>query len=172
MRLSAPQLCLCALMAALIALCSQIQLPLPPIPINLALLAVFISGGVLGKKGGVLATAVYLMLGLCGLPVFAGLQGGPGVLFGPTGGYLMGYLACAWLTGIQPRRPWLGMGLGLAACYFTGSLWYMLITQTPLCASLSLCVLPFIPGDIVKILLALLLTKRLQKRPAFKRMSG
>ena len=150
-------------MAALLALCSQIQLPLPPIPINLALLAVYLCGAVLGKRLGTLAVAVYLLMGLCGLPVFAGFQGGPGALFGNTGGYLLGYLACAFLTGLWPHRRLMAMGLGLLACYSLGTLWYMLLTHTPLWASLTACVLPFIPGDMVKIALAALLARRIKK---------
>ena len=81
-------LVLTALMAALTAICSQIQIPLPMIPINLALFAVHLSGALLGWKYGALSMVVYALLGVIGVPVFAGFGSGPAVLFGKTGGYM------------------------------------------------------------------------------------
>ena len=81
-------LAIMAFFAALTAICSQIQIPLPYIPINLALFSVHLCGILLGSKRAVLSQSVYLLLGLIGLPVFAGFKGGPGVLFGNTGGYI------------------------------------------------------------------------------------
>ena len=165
----------CALMAALIAVCSQIQIPLPAIPVNLALFAVHLSGALLGAAGGTLSAAVYVLLGVIGLPVFVGFRAGPAVLFGKTGGYILGYLFCAWLVGLLSRRhPFtfrrlcLSMTLGALVCYFFGTVWFMILTGLDLPAALSLCVLPFLPGDAVKIALAALLALRL--RPWLIRM--
>ncbi len=165
----------CALMAALIAVCSQIQIPLPAVPINLALFAVHLSGALLGPAGGALSVAVYVLLGMIGVPVFAGFRAGLTVLFGKTGGYILGYFLCAWLVGfLSRRRPFtfprlcLAMAAGVFVCYFFGTVWFMALTGTGLAASLSLCVLPFLPGDAAKIALAAFLGLRL--RPALARM--
>lgn len=166
---NARRLSACALMAALTAICSQIQIPLPAIPINLALFAVHLSGALLGPAGGALSMAAYVLLGICGAPVFAGFGAGPAVLFGKTGGYILGYFLCAALVGLLSRRPprtfprlCLSMAAGLFVCYFFGTAWFMRLSGMGLVSSLSLCVLPFLPGDAVKILLAARVTLRLR----------
>ena len=167
--MSVRKLSACALMAALIAVCSQIQIPLPAVPINLALFAVHLSGALLGPAGGALSVAAYVLLGMIGVPVFAGFRAGPAVLFGKTGGYILGYFLCAWLVGFLSRRqPYtflrlcLAMAAGVFVCYFFGTAWFMALTETGLAASLSLCVLPFLPGDAAKIALAAFLAVRLR----------
>ena len=96
-------LVLCGIFAALMAICSFITIPLgfTPVPINLATLGVFLTGGILGKKYGSISLIVYILLGAVGVPVFAGFKGGLGVLAGPTGGYIIGYLAAAFLTACR-----------------------------------------------------------------------
>ena len=164
------QLVLAALFAALTAVCSQIQIPLPMIPINLALFAVHLCGALLGAKWGALSMAVYALLGAVGVPVFAGFGSGPAVLFGKTGGYIIGYILCAAIVGLLSRRLGftfpklcLSMVIGVAVCYVFGTAWFMVISGLNLATSLSYCVLPFLPGDTVKILLAALLALRLRK---------
>ena len=159
---------LCALFAALIAICSQIMVPLPftPVPINLALLAVWVCGGVLGAKKGVVSVGVYILLGAIGVPVFHGLQGGLGIMAGPTGGYIIGFLPAVAIMGLlsqcrgRPRRKGAAanaiftivIGLpALAACYGLGTAWFMISTGTGFAAAMLLCVIPFIPGDILKL---------------------
>lgn len=165
MRLSAQQLCRCALMAALIALCSQLLIPLPPIPVSLGLFAVYLSGLWLGPRLGLITVGAYLLTGLCGLPVFAGFQGGPGILIGPTGGFLAGYLPCVWLSGRFKKSPIKAMSAGLAVCNLLGTGWYMFLTQTSLWTALMVCVFPFLLGDAGKILLADLIFKRVRQMP-------
>ena len=164
------QLVLAALFAALTAVCSQIQIPLPMIPINLALFAVHLCGALLGAKWGALSMAVYALLGAVGVPVFAGFGSGPAALFGKTGGYIIGYILCAAIVGLLSRRLGftfpklcLSMVIGVAVCYVFGTAWFMVISGLNLATSLSYCVLPFLPGDAVKILLAALLALRLRK---------
>jgi biotin transport system substrate-specific component len=101
---------LCALFAALTAICSQIMIPLPftPVPINLAYLAVLVCGGALGPKKGAIAMTVYVLLGAIGVPVFHGLTGGLGVLAGPTGGYIIGYIPMALVMGLLAKRSFAG----------------------------------------------------------------
>lgn len=166
-------LILSALFAALTAVGSWISIPLPfsPVPINLATLSVFLAGGLLGPAGGAASQAVFVALGAVGLPVFHSFTGGVGILAGPTGGYLIGYIAAAWIVGTgfayQPnKKPPLLQGaailaVALLACYFLGTLWFMLSTGTGLAAALLLCVVPFLPGDALKIAAALLLLGKL-----------
>lgn len=162
------QLCFAGLLAALTAVCTQIAIPTPwQVPITLSTLAVFLSGTLLGPKWGTAAQLVYLLTGLVGLPVFSGMRGGLSVLVGPTGGYLVGYLATAALTGWLTARssarwvPPAAMALGLAACYALGTAWFMYLNQTGLFAALGLCVFPFLPGDALKIAAATLITWRM-----------
>ena len=133
------------------AICSFITIPLgfTPVPINLATLGVFLTGGILGKKYGSISLIVYILLGAVGVPVFAGFKGGLGVLAGPTGGYIIGYLAAAFLTGLLVELVFtktgtdsgqrstksstsrfigiiLAMIAGLAACYALGTAWFMI----------------------------------------------
>ena len=113
--------------------------------------------------------AIYLLIGLVGVPVFSGFSGGLQKLAGVTGGYLVGYLPCALITGLgagnlrqpAPERRWqlpLCMVLGTAALYAIGTAWFMLQTKNGLAASMGMCVLPFLPGDAVKIVAATLIS--------------
>jgi biotin transport system substrate-specific component len=186
---------LCAVFAALTAACSQIQVPLPftPVPISLATLAVLVCGGTLGAKKGALAILVYILLGAVGVPVFAGFSGGLGVIAGPTGGYIIGYLPMAVIMGLFAQRAagasgasgdahatgaeagarWrsvtqagaakAGTGIlasllkgvpALAVLYALGTAWFMISTGMGLAESLIMCVVPFIPGDVLKIVAA------------------
>ena len=163
-------LVLAALFAALTAICSQIQIPLPMVPINLALFAVHLCGALLGAKWGALSMAAYALLGAVGVPVFSGFSSGPSVLFGKTGGYILGYILCALLVGLLTRRIGfsmkglcISMVIGVAVCYAFGTIWFMVITGMNLATSLTYCVIPFLPGDVVKILLAAVLALRLKK---------
>ncbi len=160
---------LAAVFAALTGILTQIQIPVDLVPINLALFSVFLAGALLGPKYGALAMVVYVLLGAVGLPVFSGFSGGLHKLVGPTGGYIVGYVACAFLVGFLSRR-WslrftmlaIAMILGTLACYALGTAWFMIVTGRDLATSLGLCVIPFLPGDAAKILLAALLAGRLR----------
>ena len=163
-------LVLCALFAALTAVLSQIAIPIQPVPINLATFSVFLAGGVLGARRGTVSQVVYVLLGAVGLPVFASFTGGLGILFGPTGGYIFGYIAAAWLVGMLAVRChgkvyWfaLTMAGGLVLCYLLGTAWFMIVTRTGLVESLLLCVVPFLLGDAAKIVVAALLVPVLRK---------
>ena len=172
--LSVRVLCYTALGAALTAICAWISIP-ATVPFTLQTFAVFLVTGLLGVKCGTLSVLVYLLLGAVGLPVFAGFKGGVGVLFGVTGGYLIGFLLTALAVGIITKHfgrslPVLiaAMVLGLILCYAFGSLWFLtLYTKNtgPITVGgvLGMCVLPFLPVDGVKILLAAFLTRRLER---------
>lgn len=160
---------LCALFAAFTAICSQIQIALPYVPINLALLAVFMSGAILGAGYGTTSMCVYVLMGAAGVPVFAGFKGGLGALTGATGGYIVGYILCAFITGIiikcsgtKVYNMVIAMVIGLTVCYLLGTVWFIILTGNSLMAALSVCVFPFLPGDAVKIALASILSLRLR----------
>lgn len=165
----------CALFAAIIALCSQLTVPMPPIPFNMALFAVWLCAALFGGRLCALCTAVYLAVGAVGLPVFSGFQGGVQVLAGPTGGFLLSYpmgaAVCGALIGrAKDRFPVYpaAMALGCAVCYAGGSIWYSFSTATPFPAALAVCVLPFILPDILKIALASIVSYRLNKTDVLK----
>ncbi|MDO5022376.1 MAG: biotin transporter BioY [Eubacteriales bacterium] len=157
-----------ALFVALIAICSQIAVPLPSgVPINLALLAVYLCALIMPLKYSLATVGVYLLLGLIGVPVFAGLKAGPAALFGKTGGYLIGYLLCAAVIGIfrlklsSFLKRAIVMAIGLIVCYTFGTAWFMHLTGLGLKESLGYCVIPFLPGDAIKIAAAGLLAPKI-----------
>lgn len=167
----ARRLALCALLAAVTAVCSQVAVATPwGVPVNLALFAVYMAGTLLGPAWGAASQGVYLALAAFGLPVMAGFQGGPAALFGRTGGYALGYVLAAAVTGFlsQKHRGFgalcAAMALGCAGCYAFGTVWFVALTGMELRAALALCVLPFLPGDAVKIALAATLTRLLDRR--------
>jgi len=170
--LTTRELCYTALGAALTAICAWISIP-AQVPFTLQTFAVFLVTGLLGIKCGTISVIVYLLLGAVGLPVFAGFKGGAGILLGVTGGYLIGFVFTALAVGAVTRffgrsLPVLvaAMVLGLVLCYTFGSIWFLVLytrSSGPITAGgvLGMCVLPFLPVDAVKILLASLLTRRL-----------
>lgn len=168
---------LCAFFAALTAVLSQISIPIQPVPVNLATLSVCLAGGVLGAGPAAVSQGIYVLLGIIGLPVFAGMSGGVGVAVGPTGGYLMGYVAEAWLIGFLCGKTGGGcvptafaMAAGSALLYTLGTAWFMLSTKTGFIVSLWLCVLPFLIGDALKIAAAAVVAPRLSR--ALRRMQA
>ncbi|MEG2200422.1 MAG: biotin transporter BioY, partial [Anaerovorax sp.] len=172
------QLILCSLFAALTAICSMISIPLPftPIPINLATLSVFLAGGLLGSKYGAISQFIYVLLGAIGLPIFHNFTGGFGILVGPTGGYIVGYIAGAWVAGFVIER-WLpsnkgklqyillcfALLMGLFSCYLLGTVWFMKVSGANLVTALVSCVVPFLIGDTLKILAGSFLIQRLKQ---------
>jgi len=164
------RLTLSALLCALLAVLSQIQIPLPPVPMSLSLLGVHLCGALLGGSWAAAAVGCYVLLGAVGVPVYAGFSGGVSVLLGPTGGFLIGYILCAWVVGwitqhlcVSRQNLMLAMASGTLLCYVLGTAWFSLVSGANLAGSLSACVLPFIPGDALKILLAASLCLRMQK---------
>lgn len=160
--------------AAIIAACSWLSIP-APVPFTLQTMGVFAAVGILGGRRGTLAVLTYILLGAVGVPVFAGFSGGIGPLLGSTGGYILGFLVSAlvmWaieaLFGSNKPVLAISMVLGLAACYCVGTLWFMVVyTRSTgpigLAAVLSWCVTPFVIPDLMKIVLAMLLTGRLKR---------
>jgi biotin transport system substrate-specific component len=157
-----------------IALSAQIAIPLPfsPVPVTGQTLAVLLTGALLGSRRGGLCLLAYLVEGIVGLPVFAGGKAGLAHLLGPTGGYLVGFIAAAYITGLLAERGWdrrmgttlLAMLLGNAVIYAFGLSWLSVFTGIG--KALSLGFYPFISGDILKLAVATTLL------PSGRRMLG
>lgn len=154
---------LIALMTSVLCILAPISIPIPfsTVPISCATFAVYLCAGVLGPKSGTISVVIYILLGLVGLPVYAGWSAGAGVIAGPTGGYLFGYLIISFCTGIfiskTNRRVFntvLGMVLGTIGCYIIGTIWLGLQLNLGVKGALFAGVIPFLLGDIFKIILA------------------
>lgn len=163
------ELCISAFFAALTAVLAQIAIPIGPVPITLGSFAVLLSGVLLGAKSGTVSQIVYVLLGAVGVPVFASFKAGVGVLAGPTGGYIAGYILAAWIAGFIAGRFGNKIYVLLLAAFAgylvytaAGTFWYMFSTGTGLSETLMVCVVPFLPGDAIKIVLAAALAHQLR----------
>jgi biotin transport system substrate-specific component len=146
----------------IVALAAQIafRLPFSPVPITGQTFGVLLIGTLLGRRRGVMSLLTYLVEGLIGLPVFAGGSSGLAYMLGPTGGYLFGFIAAAFLTGWLAERRWdrhvstavLSMLIGNAAIYTTGLGWLSIYVPNQSVTSFGAA--PFLIGDITKIALA------------------
>jgi biotin transport system substrate-specific component len=155
----------CAVLAAVLAVCAWISVPLGDQAVSLQTFALFLTLGLLGGRLGTVTVLVYLLLGAAGLPVFTGFRGGIGVLLGPTGGYLWGFLAAGLVYWLLEKRlnQWLNMLLGLAACYICGTVWYYcMFAPGALWPVVMTCVAPYLLPDVVKLVLAVTLSRRLK----------
>ena len=162
-----------ALFAVLISVSAWITVPLA-VPFTFQTFAVFLTLMTLGGQRGLYAILVYLLMGLAGLPVFSGFQGGFGALLGAGGGYLMGFPVAAilyrWLRPVPDasrRADFLAALAGLLVCYVSGTLWFTWVyarsSGAPgLTTALSLCVFPFLVPDLIKLVLAAALARRLK----------
>ena len=171
-RTKTRDLALLALMAALMAVCSWITVPFLLVPFTLQTFAVFTALALLGGRRGTLAILLYLCLGLVGLPVFSGFSGGVGALVSASGGYLLGFAGTGLVYwGLTARlgeslpAKTAGLLLGLAVCYAFGTAWFIHVYAEPttLAAALLLCVVPFVPVDLIKLALALAVSRRVER---------
>lgn len=165
---------LVALFVAFIVICSWIVIPFT-VPFTLQTLAIFTTCLILGGKLGTIAIIIYILIGVVGLPVFSGFNGGIGAISGPTGGYIIGFIFTAlifWLiTGIFKKNTvvvFIAMILGLITCYAFGTTWFMFVylgnsgSTASLTSVLITCVFPFIIPDIIKIILAIVIGKKVR----------
>lgn len=164
-----------ALFAALTAVCGFISIPVPgtPIPIVLQNMLVVLTGLMLGPVWGVAATVLFLAAGALGLPVFSGGTGGFVRLMGPTGGFLYGYALATLAAGLIAQRPKHGVRtpvlrlvlatvLGFVVMYIPGVLHFMRVMDKTFSQTMTLCVVPYIPGDVIKMVVAVLLSSKLR----------
>ena len=169
--MKARNMALCALFAALLAICAWIAIPVGDIAFTMQTFGVFLTLGLLGGKRGTLSIFVYLLLGAAGLPVFSSFRGGIGALLGVTGGYLAGFLFTGlvyWLVTACGGPKLLAMVLGLLACYAFGTFWFRfgyLQSGSAMGTGTVLlkCVVPYLLPDGLKLALALLMTRKLKR---------
>lgn len=153
--------------ACIIAILAQIQIALPSlVPITLQTLGIYLVAMILKPKSAFTSSLIYILMGAIGLPVFAGFSGGIGILLGPTGGYIYSFpiiaLIISFLNNDHLSTKLTALIIATAVCYCIGTLWFMYINQSSLLAALSLCVLPFIPGDLIKIVAAIILSNKIK----------
>lgn len=171
-KISIKNVCAIAIMTAITAVLAQIIIPLPSgIPISMQTFAVMLSGIVLGAKCGAVSSLVYLLLGMFGVPVFTGLRGGLQVIIGPTGGFLLAFPILAFLSGVairyQKKNKCYMIILiiaGILVNYGVGVIFFCLLMKSSIRVALITCVAPFLIGDIIKTIMAILVGKKLRYR--------
>ncbi len=166
---------------AVTVICAQISASIGAIPFTMQTFAFFLSSAVLGFKNGVLSVLIYMLLGILGLPVFSGFNSGIGVICGPTGGFIWGFLFSAAVIGFFTERfkkstvaSVFSMVFGLMICYIIGCLQYMLLYTKNFSGfktAVTICVLPFIPFDAVKIILAAVISRKIKNITELKHSS-
>lgn len=160
MKLNLKDINVIALFTAVTVILAQISIPIPfsPVPVTLSIFGVFLSSLILGTRNGILSQIVYILLGLVGVPVFAGFRGGLNVLLSPTGGYIISYPFMALVIGLLVSRKknasfitMTGALLaGLVVCYTLGTSWLAVSAKLDAAKAISAGVIPFLPLDIVK----------------------
>lgn len=182
-KYSVEGMCRTAIFTAVLAVLAQISIPMAGgVPVTLQTFAVVLSGIVLGGRGGAMACIVYLVLGLVGVPVFSGFKGGPGVLLGPTGGFIISFPVMAYFAGMASNRAvrsvsggtvfWskvflAGLMPGMIFNYAAGAVWFDLVTGSGIMAAVTACIAPFVINDLIKLTAAgitgIILRKRLKR---------
>lgn len=170
-------LAICGLFAAMTAILSQISIPFPGgVPLTLQLLAVSLSGIVLGSKKGFISISVYIILGAIGLPVYAGFSGGFQNIVGPTGGFLITFPIVTFIVGFVSEKTsntfliFLSTILGIIVNYTVGTLVFSAVTGSSIAISLTYCVIPFIFTDLIKSLLATIIGVKLKRNYSVKQI--
>ena len=161
---------LIGLMTAVTCILGPLSIPLPfsPVPISLTNFAIFLAVFILGMKDATISFIIYLLLGAVGVPVFSAFSGGLGKLVGPTGGYLFGFIFLALIMGFFMEHfdrkivpTIIGMIIGMAVCYIFGTVWLAKLMSLSFNEALALGVLPYLAGDVAKIIFAVIIGPRL-----------
>lgn len=171
---SVQKMAIIALMTAVLCILAPISIPvfISPVPISLGVLAVYLTAYVLSPLDATISVIIFILLGTFGLPVFSGYSGGLSKLVGPTGGYIIGFLFTVYISSLFIHMKKgiifdvIGMITGLAICYILGTIWFSYQQGKGFIASLLLCVVPFLIGDAIKIIVAVILGTQLNKRLA------
>ena len=171
---SVRKMAIIALMTAVLCILAPISIPvfISPVPISLGVLAVYLTAYVLSPLDATISVIIFILLGTFGLPVFSGYSGGLSKLVGPTGGYIIGFLFTVYISSLFIHMKKgiifdvIGMITGLALCYILGTIWFSYQQGKGFIASLLLCVVPFLIGDAIKIIVAVILGTQLNKRLA------
>mgnify|MGYP002754893124 CR=1 FL=1 len=171
---SVQKMAIIALMTAVLCILAPISIPvfISPVPISLGVLAIYLTAYVLSPLDATISVIIFILLGTFGLPVFSGYSGGLSKLVGPTGGYIIGFLFTVYISSLFIHMKKgiifdvIGMITGLALCYILGTIWFSYQQGKGFIASLLLCVVPFLIGDAVKIIVAVILGTQINKRLA------
>lgn len=171
---SVQKMAIIALMTAILCILAPISIPvfISPVPISLGVLAIYLTAYVLSPLDATISVIIFILLGTFGLPVFSGYSGGLSKLVGPTGGYIIGFLFTVYISSlfIHMKKGIIfdvvGMITGLALCYILGTIWFSYQQGKGFIASLLLCVVPFLIGDAIKIIVAVILGTQINKRLA------
>ena len=190
-----------ALFTALLCVVSPFSINIGPIPLSFATLVIYLTAGTLNWKNGTISVLLYIMLGAFGLPVFSGFGAGFQKIAGPTGGFIIGYIPLALVTGLSAKTldknrfiqftsgekgensaserkalfsasRWLfipGMAIGTVLLYTCGVFWFMVQAKASLITALMACVVPFLIGDTIKIIIAFIITPQLRASLRFSR---
>ena len=169
-KIRTKQMVLIALMTAVTCVLGPLSIPLPfsPVPISLTNFAIFLAIFILGMKSGTISFIIYLLLGAVGVPVFSSFRGGLQVLAGPTGGYLIGFIFLALIMGFAldhfDRKlvpTIIGMIIGMVVCYAFGTVWLAKLLSLSFKEGLMMGVIPYLPGDAAKIIIAAIVGPKL-----------
>lgn len=170
-KMSIQTITLIGVMTAVTCILGPLSLPVGPVPISFTNLAIYLTIILLGTKRGTISYLVYLLIGLIGLPIFSNFTGGPGKLLGPTGGYLIGFIFMALITGFFVEKYngkiymyVVGMVIGTIVAYCFGTMWLAYQAKLNFAAALLAGVVPFIIGDLAKIMIAALIGPIIKKR--------
>ena len=159
----------CAFFATVICVTAPFAIPIGVVPITLILFSLALTAFITGSKRAAVATAIYMLIGIIGVPVFSGFKSGLTAIMSPVGGFAFSYIFIALILGqsVKCKRKLsvvLLCAAALAVCYICGTAWYMFMTKADVMTALWLCVIPFIPFDILKLLLAYIVGKVVRKR--------
>lgn len=174
-KINISEITIIGLMTAIICVLGPLSIPIPfsVVPISFTNLAIYFTVFILGWKKGTISYLVYLLIGLVGVPVFSGFSAGPGKLVGPTGGYLIGFIFLAIISGffIEKFRGKIlmyvvGMVLGLIITYVMGTAWLAIHMGLTFKEGLFMGVIPYLPGDVLKIVAATIVGPILRKNLA------
>lgn len=170
-KINVNQIVFIGIMSAIICILGPLSLPIGVVPISFTNLAIYFVLYALGMKNGTISYFIYMLIGFVGIPVFSGFTSGPAKLIGPTGGYIIGFIFMALISGlfidkfIAKRYLCItGMVLGTAVCYAIGTIWLSFQANMSIGAALVAGVIPFIAGDLIKILIAAYLGPQIRSR--------
>ena len=166
------QMAMIGVMTAVTCIAAPFSIPIPvsPVPLSLTTFILYLSVYILGTRNAFISYVIYLLLGLVGLPVFSRFTGGPAKLAGPTGGYIIGFIVMAVIAGLvidNCHKPWIqliGMIVGTIVCYLFGTIWFCIVADYTFKAALAVCVIPFIPADLIKMIIAMIIGPMIKKR--------
>lgn len=160
----------CAVSACILAIMAQFCISLPSlVPITMQTLGIYLMGLILKPKLAFISSFVYLLMGAIGLPVFSGFTGGISSLVGPAGGYIFSFPLVALIISIivDKKDSWgikvIALIIGTIICYSIGTLWFIYVTKASLVSALAICVIPFLLGDSIKIVISLILSSKLKR---------